>query len=257
MNRLVALALLTICVASARTHAASVTAYGAVTALTDVTQLGTVTGTAGFEEGVSFLPSNTYAAQGMVLRGTANGIGENFSSFFPGIVSSGRAILPLSSSSLASSSFFPPPILGGGTIVGHVAHLGMVATFTKTINQFGLTMSQNQIQYLTAWRANGTLIGSVQWNPGFLPNGEGRNAGFVGLDTGHVPIAMIAVGNDFVFLGEQYEVSGVDSIFDNAIWANRVPEPASLQLTACAGLLLMLRGLPGRARSGVPSVKVT
>ena len=41
---------------------------------------------------------------------------------------------------------------------------------------------------------------------------------------------MIAVGNDFVFGGDQYGVSGSTTIFDSAIWANRVPEPNTVWL---------------------------
>src|SRR5262249_17743090 len=57
-------------------EAASTVPFGQVTALNNVSQLGSVVSTAGFDLGIAgTYTSNTYAAGGMVLQGTNSGFG--------------------------------------------------------------------------------------------------------------------------------------------------------------------------------------
>jgi hypothetical protein len=196
--------------------AGTITAVGHVTALTHVSQLGPIVGTGDFNEGspLTQVPFNTYAASGLVMQGD----NKEFSTILPGSVSNGLAFLPFYDD---SSDRFPAPIGGGGTQSGPNANIGLVATFTISVTQFGLTLSRNGTQFITAWRGDGTLIGQVRWDPDL-------DASFVGLDAMGVPIAMIAVGNDDVYGGATYSIAGQTTTFDNLIWA--IPEPNSLLL---------------------------
>jgi hypothetical protein len=179
-------------------------------------------------EAVSPVPLDAYAAQGMHIA--ANGAA--FGSILPGIVSAGTASgVPITSTMF--QGYFPAPIGGEGSFSGNIAYIGMVATFSLPVTQFGATFSSNGTQYITAWESDGTLIGQVKWEPM-------GDASFVGIDTGSRPIAMVALGNDDVFGGASYDVSGMTTIWDNAMWnaPRSVPEPATLALlgAALAGL---------------------
>ncbi len=200
--------------------AGSITAVGAVSALTDIDQLGYVTGTAGFDMTPvwSEFPGGAYTAAGMTMNEGSLG------TILPGCVSGGTAYLPRS----YYFDAFINPIAGGGSADGlSSACYGLVATFSAPITQWGATFSKNGTQYLTAWASDGALIGQVTWNPSF-------DSAFVGIDTGSVPIAMLALGNDDVYGGAEYDVGGHTPIWDNAMWGNSVPEPSTFALFGLA-----------------------
>lgn len=229
MKRSSILVLLVI-VTSQHVFAGTVTSVGSVNALT-VSQLGHILGTADFNDACCYapVPSDRYATSGMILQGvpgnSSNDVlfsnANSFSTIFPGIVSAGHAVLPAYE---VATGLFPPP-QGGGQQTGAYAIYGLVATFSVPVTQFGLTLSKNGVQYITAWRTDGTLIGQVKWQPA-------GDASFVGLSSGSTPIAMVAVGNDDVFAGEVYDFNGPTPCFDNAVWA--VPEPSIFSLALAA-----------------------
>jgi hypothetical protein len=220
------------------THAGVITAAGSVTAITHRSQFGMVLGQADFGAGhatYSSVPPNTYAGSGLILHG-ANGYDDgiendavSLASIVPGVTSVGYAILAAYED---TPSLFTP-IAGGGTRSGNNATYSFTGSFTVPITQFGLTLSKNGVQYITAWSANGTMIGQVTWDPQGV-------ASFVGLSSGTTPIKMVTVGNDDVFAGAVFEYQGSTTIFDDVIWG--VPEPLSLTLAIPAlGLPLKLR----------------
>lgn len=209
-------------------YAGAITSYGAVTALTNISQMSNTDGFADFEGGGN-IPVNTYSAMGLTLA--ANG--TNFSSILPGIVSSGVA------SNVYSTNFsylFPGPIGGGGSISGLNGAIGLVGTFSSFVTQVGATFSRNGAQFLTAWGTDGSLLGQVRWDPS-------SDASFVGIDTGSAAIAMIAYGNDDVFNGANYDVGGSTTIFDNMVWNGTpsVPEPLPLTLLGIGLAMLGFR----------------
>jgi hypothetical protein len=215
--------------------AGAITAQGSVTALTNISQMDAGFVTAGFET-TSPVPLNAYSTLGMDIAPD----GASFSSLLPGIVSSGTAsgVPTANDANFNCPTFFPATIAGGGSCDGNIAFIGMVATFSIPITQFGATLSRNGSQFITAWGASGDLIGQVTWSPS-------DDASFVGLDSGSTPIAMIALGNDDVFGGATYQVGGSTTIWDNAVWNGAIPEPGTLALL---GLGLGLAGLAAARR---------
>jgi hypothetical protein len=203
-------------------HAGLITAQGPVTALTDISQMDAGFSTADFET-ASPVPLNAYSAEGMTIAANGSALG----SILPGIVSSGVASAVLTSTTF--QIYFPGSIGGGGSSSNNIAFIGMVATFSRPTTQFGATFSSNGAQFITAWAADGALIGQVSWEPR-------SDASFVGIDTGTIPIAMAAFGNDDVFSGATYDVGGTTTIWDNAVWnaSASVPEPAILGLLGVA-----------------------
>jgi hypothetical protein len=204
-----------------------ITAVGAVDALTDVSQLGSVIGQADFNGGTAFtpVPLGLYSPQGMTFHTGA------LSSILPGVTTGGGATSGPEYADLDSfGTVFPSPIAGGGEATGQITFLAGVATFSVPVTQFGLTASMNGTQYITAWDNSGALIGQVSWVPNL-------DASFVGLDSRGVAIAMIAFGNDDLFAGAAYELGGLTNISDNWIWATSVPEPSSFVLTALAAFV--------------------
>ncbi len=200
-------------------QAGTITVQGSVTALTHVSQMDAAFVAAGFET-TSPLPLNAYSALGMNIAAA----GASFSSILPGMVSSGTASVVTTYSGSLSCADFPSPIGGGGSCSDNVALLGMVATFSAPVTQFGATLSKNGAeQYITAWAIDGSLIGQVKWSPS-------GDASFVGIDTGVIPIALVALGNDDVFGGAIYDVGGSTVIWDNAVWNASIPEPSTLTL---------------------------
>src|SRR5262245_38000087 len=106
---------------ASRADAIAIIPFGQVTALTDVSQLRSVVGAAGFDLSVGdSYTSGTYAADGMVLQGASTGFGQSFAEFFPSIQSVGYARLPAPNNIPGE---FPNPILGGGIQTGGSAYL--------------------------------------------------------------------------------------------------------------------------------------
>lgn len=204
-------------------HAGTISAFGSVTALTDVSQLKGTLGTADFDGYTGFIqvPLNSYAAQGLMFHN------EALSTILAGVTAVGTASTPLGTSLMCS---YFPSLAGGGSSEGSCEVFGGVATFTTLVTQVGMTISQNGNQFLTAWGIDGALLGQVNW----VPNND---SSFFGIDTGGVAIGMVALGNDDVFDGEEYDVGGNTIISDSWKWASgsaatSVPEPASLALVA-------------------------
>ncbi|EYF00107.1 Hypothetical protein CAP_1358 [Chondromyces apiculatus DSM 436] len=205
MRRLLATAALPLVAHAGTAHAGAIAATGDAQALTHVSQILGVVGTGNFDEGPTSgtVPANVYAAQGLVWQQ------GSFSTFFPGCVTPGSAQLLNYYGSPAGN--FPSPA-GGGTQVGQASYTSFVAKFSTYVTQVGLTASTNGEQFLTAWRANGTLIGQVRWTP----NGD---SAFVGIDTLGEPIAMVAFGNDDLMGGGAFDIGGATTFSDSWIWA--------------------------------------
>ncbi len=185
-------------------QAGTVTAVGAVKALTNITQVLGLVGTAGFDEGPTSgnVPLTQYSAQGLTW---ASG---NLTSILAGVTTPGFAFNPIYN---PPGSWFPAPIGGGGTQNGQINYVAGVATFSTTITQVGLTASINGNQYLTVWNKSGAILGQVNWAP---PGSQ-----FIGIDTLGVPIGMVAYGNDDLWSGATYDVSGSSIYSDTWVWA--------------------------------------
>jgi hypothetical protein len=201
---------------SASAPAGQITAQGSVSALTDVSQLSGIVGSADFNAGPanSQVPLSLYSAQGLTLH---TGL---LTSILSGVTTGGTASNPIF---LDDSAFFPNPIAGGGSYSGLGDNRGGVATLSGVVTQFGLTAGTNGTQYLTAWDLAGAIIGQVTWNPL-------SDAAFIGIDTLGVPIGMISYGNDDLFSGADYEIAGAIIMSDDWIWASSVPEPTTILL---------------------------
>ncbi|MEO7328350.1 MAG: hypothetical protein ABI193_07215, partial [Minicystis sp.] len=184
-------------------EAGTITAQGAVVALSNVNQMIGIVGTAAFNEGPvsGDIPLGLYTPQGMTFK-----IGA-FNTILAGVVQSGTATQPQ-----YTTFAFAMPVAGGGVATGANNLFAGVATFTGNITQVGLTAGQNGTQYWTVWNKTGGMIGQVKW----VPAGD---SAFVGIDTLGVPIGMISYGNDDVFAGQAYGVGGSTIYSDHWIWA--------------------------------------
>lgn len=238
MRRIAWLAAVVLLVPASVAVAGSISSSGAVDALTDVSQMASIYGSAPFEvEGASFevVPLGLYSGSGLTFHTGA------LSSILSGVTSSGTASQPQASATFSGTSYFPTPIGGGGTNSGQANVHGGVGTFSVPTTQVGVTISRNGTQYLTAWDSSGALIGQVKW----VPTGD---ASFFGLDSRGVPIAMIALGNDDLYGGASYGVGGSTIISDDWAWGPGavVPEPGTFALFGAG--LLGLSGLVRRRR---------
>ncbi len=190
-------------------QAGTITAVGAVKALTNINQvLGTV-GTANFDEGPTSgqVPLTLYSAQGLTWEWPP--VVDPSRRHYTGSATYG----PIYSLPPSPTNRFPLPIGGGGTQIGQILdHPGGVATFSVTITQVGLTASSNGAQFLTVWSKSGAMIGQVNWVPA-------SDASFIGIDTLGVPIGMVSYGNDNLWAGEVYETSGSTIYSDTWVWA--------------------------------------
>ena len=188
-------------------EASTLTAFGAVKALNATSQVLGLVGTASFDEGPTSgnVPLSQYTPQGMTF-----GVG-NLSTILAGVTTPGVASNPIYTTPFAG--LFPTPIGGGGVQVSQLDLFGGVATFTaSTITQVGLTASTNGDQYLTVWNKSGAMIGQVNWHP----TGPVQ---FIGIDTLGVPIGMVAYGNDDLWAGGAYDISGATIYADTWMWA--------------------------------------
>ncbi len=183
-------------------HGGTITAQGNVVALTNRNQIPA--GAEGrFDEGPTSgaVPLNLYSNLGLTFRAGA------FSSFLPNSVTTGTAF----QAQYDTADYYPAPIGGGGQHTGAGVYWAGVATFSVPVTRVGLTASRNGTQYLTAFRANGTIIGQVTWVPA-------NDSQFIGLDTVGVPIAAIAYGNDDLFSGAVYNIGGSTIFSDTWVW---------------------------------------
>jgi hypothetical protein len=216
-----------------------ITTFGNVDALTDVSQLNGVQGTAPFDGGVAGQQNSLdlYSGSGMTFHA---GDGVTLSSILSGVTTG--TVGSINQATFASASEYafanpfnaPNPPAGGGTADSNFLASAAVVTFNVPITQFGLTAgSANQDHfYMTAWDKSGSLIGEVEWT--------GINdAAFVGMDSRGVPIAMVSYGNHDLFHGDSFSNGGSTPFSDTWIWASGnemavVPEPSSLALVGTA-----------------------
>ncbi|WP_169927485.1 MYXO-CTERM sorting domain-containing protein [Labilithrix luteola] len=183
--------------------AGTVTAQGAVTVLTDASQIANAS-RGDFDEGPTDVevPAAVYAARGLTWRS-----GE-LTTFLPGVTQTGAAILPFYQT---GGNYFPA-VANGGVASGLYAIFAGVATFSVPVTQVGLTASANGTQYLTVWNGAGKMIGQITWEPS-------DDSSFIGLDSGPVAIAMVAYGNHDLWNGEAYSPAGPTTFSDSWRWA--------------------------------------
>jgi len=223
-KNLLIISVLLLCSLSGTTKAGTITTYGDVTALTNIDQLVGVYGMADFNIEEGSLPLHEYTDQGLTfLKGN---LGSNLIDVWQ----------PKVKNYTNSWTYFPVPVAGGASWDGCTMWYGGVADFSDGYNvtQFGLTAGRNGTQYLTAFRNDNTMIGSVQWSPTST-----LDSAFVGIHTGGDPIARIAWGNDNLWSGGNYSPGGPTIMSDNWIWASGgqpVPEPSTMLLLA-SGLI--------------------
>jgi MYXO-CTERM domain-containing protein len=187
--------------------AGTITAQGNVTALDDITQVTSITGSALFDEmfqGV--IPADQYA--GMTFH---TGM---FAEINPLILEMGEVPDPRWTS---PGVHFPDPIAGGGVQNGYICQAGGAVTFADPITQFGLTAGGSHALYITAWDANFVIIGQVTWQP------EEGDSAFVGIDTMGVPIGFLTVGNDDIVAGDPYDDQGAFAQSDGWMWGVAAP----------------------------------
>lgn len=190
-------------------QAGTITAQGNVVALDDISQIPSVSGSALFDERFNgMIPLDQYAAEGLTFH-----VGE-LGMILPGVMAIGEVPEP---SYTSPGVYFPDPIAGGGVQQGSILYSGGAVTFADPITQFGLTAGGSSAVHITVWDQAGTLIGQVSWAP------EEMDAAFVGIDTLGVPIGMLAVGNDDVFGGAEYDNLGIAAHSDNWLWGVAAP----------------------------------
>jgi MYXO-CTERM domain-containing protein len=187
--------------------AGEVTAQGTVTALDDITQITSITGSALFDEmfqGV--IPADQYP--GMTFH---TGL---FADINPLILEMGEVPDPRWTS---PGVHFPDPIAGGGVQQGYISQAGGAMTFADPITQFGLTAGGSHALYITAWDVNFVIIGQVTWQP------EEGDSAWVGIDTMGVPIGFLTVGNDDIVAGDPFDDQGAFAQSDNWMWGVAAP----------------------------------
>ncbi|HVI02709.1 MAG TPA: MYXO-CTERM sorting domain-containing protein [Enhygromyxa sp.] len=190
-------------------EAGTITAAGNVTALDDITQIPSITGSALFDEMWNgMIPLDLYAAEGLTFH-----VGE-LGTILPGVVEIGEVPDPVYTS---AGVYFPLPIAGGGVQQSSINYAGGAVTFSDPVTQFGLTAGGTATLYITVWDQSGALLGQVTWEP------EAMEAAFVGIDTMGVPIGLLAIGNDDVFGGAEYDDLGLAARSDSWIWGVAAP----------------------------------
>lgn len=186
--------------------AGTLTAQGNVTALDDITQIPSVTGSALFDEEPSGdIPLDQYP-------GISFQTGE-LTMMLAGVVEMGEAQGPTYAN---LGIHFPKPIAGGGVHNGYMILRGGAVTFSDPVTQFGLTAGSSTTTHITVWDVNGVMLGQVTWEPE-------DDATFVGIDTMGVPIGLLTVGSDDVWAGDPYDDLGAVSRSDTWIWGVDAP----------------------------------
>lgn len=182
--------------------AGTIEAQGNVVALDNINQIGSVTGSAMFDEEFQGpIPLDQYA--GITFQ-----VGE-LGMILPGVVEVGEAPEPQYT---APGVYFPTPIAGFGAQTGNICLTGGAITFADPVTQFGLTAAGLVTMHITAWDSNGALIGQVTWTP------DENQSAFVGIDTMGVPIALLAISGDDIFGGVEWDDLGATPRSDNWIW---------------------------------------
>jgi len=267
LRQVVALTFLSAVASFVPARAGTITAGGAVSALTDINQMVTVDGLATFNEGVNGanIPLTQYQSQGLTFH---SGGTDGLAQALPGVTTFGYAIIPPQYNANTPHPALNVPLMfdspaGGGSADGMVAWEAGIATFSVPITQFGLTASRNGFLSITAWDTAGHMLGQVSYSPspnGITPPG-GRRLGdpgsFVGIDTHGVLIGMIAVGNDDLWnnglMFGSYDLGGAVPITDNWMWgsgvaSSSVPDSGNTLALVGACLVTML-ALTRRSRS--------
>ncbi len=190
-------------VAPVQSWAGQVNAEGNVTIISDRSSFSENASVANFDDGPigGQFPMNLFESGHLVFQE------GQFSSILPGTTSRGFARRPRY---INRRDAFENH--GGQTnSLGTQCQFCGVATFDKSVTRVGLIASKNGTQFLTAWDQDGSLIGQVTWIPQ-------DDSGFLGIDTGERPIAMIAYGNDDVFNGVYYDHVGTTTWSDSWVW---------------------------------------
>lgn len=216
---------------SASASAGLITSHGAVTALTDISQVD-IYGTADFNNnGVTGnIALNSYSSFGLTFHA------GTLTSALAGVTASGSSVAPLA---IDNSSNFSGTIAGGGSYDGLGNYFAGVATFSHAVTQIGLTASRNGSQYLTVWDTLGQMIGQINWQPA-------NDSAFIGLDTGDVAIGMVSYGNDDMWNGATYNIGGPTIMSDNWVWNSYVEEESVDGEASAPGVLsIMLLGVLG------------
>lgn len=188
--------------------AGTITAQGNVAALDDIGQMPSIVGSALFDEMFNgVVPPDQYPGMTFLT-------GE-LTMMLPGVTAEGEVPDPTYTS---PGIHFPYPIAGGGVQQGFILTSGGAVTFADPgITQFGMTVGGSATTYITVWDQNGMLLGQVTWEPS-----EG-DAAFVGVDTGGVPIGLLAVGSDDVWGGVAYDDLGAAARSDTWMWGTSAP----------------------------------
>ncbi len=184
-------------------HGGSITAQGNVVAITERNQIpGGLEGR--FDEGQSGnVPLDLYAGKGLTWQE------GSLASILPGIVTTGEFVRrPVYDN--YNYDAFPAPIGGGGEYTGSAVFFG-AAKFSISVTRVGLTASKYGPQHLTAFRANGTMIGQISW----VPNNDST---FLGLATFGEPIALVIYGPSDLLAGETYHAG--NPVSDTWVWGS-------------------------------------
>jgi len=202
--------------------AATVSVVGGVTAIGNASGVtGDVRGQ-NFNSGANFtfVPPDLMAADGLTIL-TDSALGPV----------SGTSSGPRYLDHPINNFLFPSPG-GGGSHSGNALLFGAVLEIDPLVEvtQFGLTMSRNATQFITAYDRTGVLIGQLEYDP------SGADSNFVGIDTGSTPIGWLAVGNDDLAGGTDFSNAGFATVTDDWMWNySAVPEPEEWALMILGG----------------------
>ncbi|QQR88597.1 MAG: hypothetical protein IPJ88_10055 [Myxococcales bacterium] len=108
-----------------------------------------------------------------------------------------------------------------GIAQGMVAVNCGVAVFDPPVHRFGLvaglyTGVPTTTKYLSVWNSNDELIAQINWTT-VNQDSHGR---FLGIAACNTDIKMIAFGNDDIWNGTSYDVSGTATSSDHWVWSS-------------------------------------